>query len=312
MAQDLTVRSIQGATLDAREDRLAQEWMTEGLLAYGDEFKVQEQASPGMSVRVGSGSAGDRYVVPGLHGQGVFIVLNQNDSYVGSGNTDVPIANGDGSNPRIDGIDLQIFDDEADSSGETKAEIVVTEGTPAGSPSAPAVPDGAVRLATVLVPTGESTSIEDGDITDMREVSNAWSRPRGEVGYSAATSGQSSITTEADITSCSVTVATEAGRIYRVVGDGQTNATASGAVLIGGIYEGSSEIGRWAQRAQHSANAAQKESGSARSRPGAGPTTYKLTLRMSSGSGSVSTSGSSSAPVSITVEDVGGFAPKDA
>ncbi len=169
MAQSLKVRSIQGATLDARTDRLINQILTAGLIRPGsDDFLVQEQASPGMSVRVGSGTAGDLYVVEGTRAQGVFVVENPSDPYVGSGNTDVAIANGDGSNPRIDGIDLQIYDDEADSSGETKAEIIVTEGTPAGSPSAPAVPDGAVRLATVLVPTGESTSIEDGDITDLR------------------------------------------------------------------------------------------------------------------------------------------------
>jgi len=173
MAQALTIRGLQGAPLSARDDRLINDILTEGLMpgADADEFKVQQQASPNMTVRVGSGTAGDRYVVPGEAGQGTFIVHNRNDPYVGSGNSDVPIANGHASNPRIDGIDLRVYDDEFDSSGFSKAEVVVTQGTPAASPVAPAVPDGAARLATILVPAAESSSIGTGDITDTRRQS---------------------------------------------------------------------------------------------------------------------------------------------
>lgn len=171
--QNLSVRALQEVNLSAREDRLVNEGFSEGLLAPAtEEFKVKPQASPGMSVRVGSGTPGDRYVVP-VSGQGTYIVANLEDAYIGSGNTDVAIANGDSSNPRIDGIDLRVYDDEADSSGSNKAEIVVTQGTPASTPSAPAVPSGAVRLAEVTVDANESTSIQAGDIADRRKAACA-------------------------------------------------------------------------------------------------------------------------------------------
>lgn len=62
----------------------------------------------------------------------------------------------DVTNPRLDGIDLQVQDDDEDGSGQRRARIVYVPGTPASSPSAPAVTAGALRLATVLVPANGS------------------------------------------------------------------------------------------------------------------------------------------------------------
>jgi hypothetical protein len=62
----------------------------------------------------------------------------------------------DGSSPRIDALDLQIQDDSEDASGQRRARVVYVAGTPAGSPSAPAVTTNALRLGTVLVPAGGS------------------------------------------------------------------------------------------------------------------------------------------------------------
>lgn len=170
MAQNLLVRGMNNMLLDAREDRLINEILTEGLFEPGDEFRVQQQGSPNMTVRVGSGNVGDRYVVEGPGG--TYLVRNP-DPWIGSGNGDLPIANGDPTFDRIDGIDLVVYDDSIDSSGKTVAEIVVTQGTPASVPSAPALPTGVAavaRLATVLVEAGESTAITTGDITDLRVV----------------------------------------------------------------------------------------------------------------------------------------------
>ncbi len=62
----------------------------------------------------------------------------------------------DGSNPRLDGIDLKVEDDDEDGSGQRRASIVYVPGTPASSPTAPAITDNALRLATILVPAGGS------------------------------------------------------------------------------------------------------------------------------------------------------------
>lgn len=62
----------------------------------------------------------------------------------------------DGSNPRIDALDLQIRDDDEDASGFRDVQIVYVPGTPAGSPSAPALTATSMRLATILVPAGGS------------------------------------------------------------------------------------------------------------------------------------------------------------
>lgn len=58
----------------------------------------------------------------------------------------------DGSNPRLDAIDLQVQDDDEDGTGQRRARVIYTAGTPASSPSAPAAVNNAVRLATILVP----------------------------------------------------------------------------------------------------------------------------------------------------------------
>jgi hypothetical protein len=316
VAQDLTVRAIQGATLAAREDRLANEHLTEGLFAYGDEFKVQQQAAPNMTVRVGSGAAGDRYVVP-VTGSGVFIVLNRNDAYVGSGNTDVAIANGDATNNRIDGIDLLIEDDEADSSGQNRARVVVTQGTPAGSPSAPAVPASAVRLATILVTAGESTSIVTGDITDTREASNAWTTPRGQLenGYAQVTTDQTGIgTSETDLTGLTVTVTVEAGRRIKITGQARLRngeASPNGGILY--IDEGGTNL-NFATCTLNSTSASGVSASPiamAILEPSAGSHTYKLQASFVAGSSNLMDVGATQ-PAFILVEDIGGFAPKDA
>lgn len=60
----------------------------------------------------------------------------------------------DGTNPRLDGIDLQVQDDDEDGSGQRRVQIVYVPGTPASSPAAPAVTANSLRLATILVPAG--------------------------------------------------------------------------------------------------------------------------------------------------------------
>lgn len=62
----------------------------------------------------------------------------------------------DGSNPRIDALDLQVQDDDEDASGQKRARVVYVAGTPASTPSAPALTANSLRLGTILVPAGGS------------------------------------------------------------------------------------------------------------------------------------------------------------
>lgn len=62
----------------------------------------------------------------------------------------------DGTNPRLDALDLQVQDDDADGSGFHRARVVYVVGTPAASPSAPTQTTNSERLATILVPAGGS------------------------------------------------------------------------------------------------------------------------------------------------------------
>ena len=64
----------------------------------------------------------------------------------------------DGSNPRIDALDVQVSDDDADGSGGRGHEIVYVPGTPAGTPTAPALTARSYRLATITVPAGDEAS----------------------------------------------------------------------------------------------------------------------------------------------------------
>lgn len=71
---------------------------------------------------------------------------------------DVSLDPADGSNDRIDALDLEVQDDDEDASGFRRYRVVYTAGTPAGSPSAPSLTAGRLRLATILVPSGGSPS----------------------------------------------------------------------------------------------------------------------------------------------------------
>ena len=68
--------------------------------------------------------------------------------------TAVPAA--DGSNDRIDGVDIQVNDDDVDGSGSRGPAVVYVTGTPAGSPTAPTVTARSLRIAEVTVPAGNT------------------------------------------------------------------------------------------------------------------------------------------------------------
>jgi hypothetical protein len=71
----------------------------------------------------------------------------------------------DATNPRKDIVIVRVYDDVEDSSGLRLAQTEYLVGTPAGSPAEPAVPAGAMRLATIDVPASGGGSAV---VTDRR------------------------------------------------------------------------------------------------------------------------------------------------
>jgi hypothetical protein len=160
----LLTRSVQGEALSAASDRLANTiLLNEGVVdVAGNSFQVLQDTGANMQVKVGSGTAYDKAVVAGdLAGMGVFIAEHQNATQT------LVIAASDPTNPRKDIVILQMYEDGFDSSTNDYADLEVITGTPAGSPSEPAVPASAIKLATVDV-AAAATAVVNVNITDAR------------------------------------------------------------------------------------------------------------------------------------------------
>lgn len=128
-----------------------------GIARSGEYAVVQRGAGANMSVDVAAGGA----LVGGTESatQGEYFVFN--DATV-----NVVISASDPSNPRIDVVGIQVRDKEYSGSNDD-ARLVVITGTPAGSPSVPALPADFLSLAHVAVAAG-ATSIVNANITDKR------------------------------------------------------------------------------------------------------------------------------------------------
>lgn len=164
MAQNLKGWGLQEIAPTARSGRILNGVLTPGV---GDLVNgAYEVTSEGaMYVKVGSGTAGDVAYVEGVGG--IYAVRNP-DSYIGNGIADVPISTGDATYQRHDIVVLRVYDNDEDASGQNGFSIEVVEGVPASVPADPVLPSGTLALARITVPVGESTSIDTGDITDLR------------------------------------------------------------------------------------------------------------------------------------------------
>lgn len=124
------------------------------------DFYVSAQTSPNMSVYVYQGSA--------------FIGRSTQGGYLAYSTTQptLTVATANATNPRIDLVYLQILDHALGDAGAPSlggyAQLGISTGTPAPSPTAPALPANAVSLATILVPAN-STSVIQSNITDTRK-----------------------------------------------------------------------------------------------------------------------------------------------
>lgn len=90
------------------------------------------------------------------------------------GTVNLTVTTADATNPRIDRVVAEVLDSTF-SGASNLWRLRVIAGTPAGSPSAPALPSNAISLATISVPAGDTT-IGSAQITDTR--------PRAQLGAS--------------------------------------------------------------------------------------------------------------------------------
>jgi hypothetical protein len=303
----IKTRSIQGESLSAATDRLANTVLLgEGVrdLA-GNSYKVAQNTGSDMNVKIGSGTAFDRAVVVGvLAGQGTYICEHQNATQT------LAVAASDPTNPRIDIAILRVYDDTFDSSGLDEADLEIITGTPAGSPSAPATPSGAYKLADIAVAAGV-TAITNGNITDFRVESpllqNArLAGPLGILGYTERTADLASIGTGVlDIGTLATTVTVATGRrirvsAYAILRSG-TSAT-NGSLLI---REGSTTLVDTLSNIHLGAGSAQVPwDASVILTPSAGAHTYKLSTNFSVNTNN-EVRASTTNPAYILVEDIG-------
>jgi hypothetical protein len=156
---------LQGGTYSARLDRsLLDVIFTEGVVDPGGSALLVAQRAIGAndSVDIAAGAA----IITGDDeaNQGKYYVRNTAVS-------NVVFSPAPGSDSRIDLLVLQVNDPTAGGSAGDNATFVVVEGSVAGSPVPPAVPDTAIPLAEVLR-TATDTSITDAMITDRRVASS--------------------------------------------------------------------------------------------------------------------------------------------
>lgn len=145
--------------------RLLTNFFVEGVVqGVGSELAVvQRAAGANMSVDVGTGLALIEFTTTLLSPNETVKSWLNNDAVI---NVAVPAA--DLSNPRKDRI-VAKFDVSVDpnTAASDIVSVELVEGTPAGSPSAPAEPSNSITLSIVDVPAGD-TAITDGQITDSR------------------------------------------------------------------------------------------------------------------------------------------------
>jgi alkanesulfonate monooxygenase SsuD/methylene tetrahydromethanopterin reductase-like flavin-dependent oxidoreductase (luciferase family) len=157
---------LQGGTYSARLDRsLLDVIFTEGVVDPGGSALLVAQRAAGAndSVDIAAGAA----IIAGDD------EANQGKYYVRhTAVSNVVFTPAPGSDSRIDLLVLQVNDPTAGGSAGDNATFVVVEGSVAGSPVPPAVPDTAIPLAEVLR-TATDTSITDAMITDRRVASSA-------------------------------------------------------------------------------------------------------------------------------------------
>jgi hypothetical protein len=273
-----------------------------GVLTAGA-LKVTQNGTPNMSVNVGTGLALVRGSESTL--QGYYLAGND-------GTVNKTIAAADATNPRHDIVYLRVRDS-VYSGSDDDGPIGVATGTPAASPSDPAIPDNGVALARVTV-AALDTAINTGDIIDLRVASRLWTKPRGLVGLAEDSSGsQTGIVAETDVTGLTLTFTAPAGRRYAIRYNLSWYSTTSGNTPGFKIFK---DGGSYRTHQSPGQGTAQGTSAYATSicdvtefdTPAAGSHTYKLRVyRFQPAAGEVNIQKNSGHPAKLWIEDVGGY-----
>ena len=158
----MTVRTppswLQNGSHPAENDRLTTQalWATTGIIK-STSLQVTQNSPVGMSVVVASGWA----AIVGTIQPNMGTYVGYNDAAL-----TLTISAANPSLPRIDLVCMTVNDSYYTGSTDNVTIQVVT-GTPASSPSAPALPANSISLAEVAVAAG-ALSISNANITDMR------------------------------------------------------------------------------------------------------------------------------------------------
>lgn len=282
---------IQALTYSGREDRtLIEAALTEGVIGRGDLAVTQRAAGANMSVDVAVGKAaitGDD-----VADQGRYLVRSTTVA-------NVAIGAAPGANSRIDVVVLRVHDAAATGVSNTPA-FAVVPGVAAASPVAPAVPNGALELARVLVAAGD-VSVLNAKITNRRVRSVPAAGAGGELGYAQTVAPHSGITNEVDVTGLARDVVVGAGRRVRISVQGNMSSSAAATRCLGQIKDEAGVVGRWVDTITAAANDEELGSGSAVVTPTAGVHTYKATMWRVTATGTVTVLGGAF----ILVEDIG-------
>ncbi len=123
-----------------------------------NDLKVTQHGTPNMSVDIAAGMCNIRGTEATL--QGVYAGCTNSASLT------LTISAADATNARKDLVVAKVRDSEYSGSSDDFSIVVVT-GTPAGSPSDPAIPENSLVLARVAV-AANATSIVTANITDLR------------------------------------------------------------------------------------------------------------------------------------------------
>ena len=212
--------------------------LQEGAIDFGSYVVTQDSGGPSLDLEV-AGSSGTGCYVQGddVAAQGLYYVAPD------AGTITLTLDPADVSNPRLDQVILEVEDDTHDSSALNKARVRILKGTPTSGATLDnrsgnaALPNGAMRLADVLVAAGDST-ITNVDIRDRRKLARGVA-----VGFVAPIDTTHASATPVAINGMATTRVELSGAPLDITFSGSfVTATANGQVTVGIYADGALQV----------------------------------------------------------------------